>query len=176
MGHEIKNPLVSIKTFVELLEYQYDDPELRDQFFSIVKHDVQTLDSITEKLFSFASKRSYRFEYGDINAAIHRATSAIFRVNAFRRSISRTPLRMLMNFIPLCNIQITCSESIPLFKFDREQFENAITYILVYLMHNMKSLDKISVTSHSTMMNIKKLSLCRRQDEHSDRRGITPII
>ena len=32
MGHEIKNPLVSIKTFVELLEYQYDDPELRDQF------------------------------------------------------------------------------------------------------------------------------------------------
>ncbi len=34
MAHEIKNPLVSIKTFIELLEYEYDDPELREQFFS----------------------------------------------------------------------------------------------------------------------------------------------
>ena len=57
MAHEIKNPLVSIKTFVELLEYQYDDPELRDQFFHIVKYDVQSLDRITEKLFNFANKR-----------------------------------------------------------------------------------------------------------------------
>jgi PAS domain-containing protein len=70
MAHEIKNPLVSIKTFVELLEYQYEDPELRDQFFHIVKYDVQNLDRITEKLLNFANKRSYRFEYGDLNSAV----------------------------------------------------------------------------------------------------------
>jgi nitrogen fixation/metabolism regulation signal transduction histidine kinase len=148
MGHEIKNPLVSIKTFVELLEYQYDDPELRDQFFNIVKHDVQTLDSITEKLFSFASKRSYRFEYGDINAAICRATSAIISSKHFSQKYQQNIAENVEEFHPSSsNIQTTCSDSIPLFKFDREQFENAITYIIVYLMHNMKSLDKISVTS-----------------------------
>jgi K+-sensing histidine kinase KdpD len=45
------------------------------------------------------------------------------------------------------NIQITSTENLPLFKFDREQFENAITYMLVYLMHNMKSHDEIRIHS-----------------------------
>ena len=131
MGHEIKNPLVSIKTFVELLEYQYDDPELRDQFFSIVKHDVQTLDSITEKLFGFASKRSYRFEYGDINSVIYRATTAIISSKRFSQKYRQIPLKMPMNFIQACLISKSHVLIIlPLFKFDREQFENAVTYIL----------------------------------------------
>ena len=83
MAHEIKNPLVSIKTFVELLEYQYDDPDLRDQFFHIVKYDVQSLDRITEKLFNFANKRSYRFEYGDINSVDLSIHSAIISNKKF---------------------------------------------------------------------------------------------
>ena len=36
IAHEVKNPLVSFKTFVELLEYQYDDPELREQFLRVL--------------------------------------------------------------------------------------------------------------------------------------------
>jgi signal transduction histidine kinase len=148
MAHEIKNPLVSIKTFVELLEYQYDDPELRERFFSIVKRDVQMLDNITEKLFNFASKPSYRFEYGDINASIYRATSTII-------AAKRSPQRHQGDqeephdvFYPTgSNIQISCADNMPLFRFDREQFENALTYLLMYLMHSMKSDDKISITS-----------------------------
>jgi nitrogen-specific signal transduction histidine kinase len=148
MAHEIKNPLVSIKTFVELLEYQYDDPELRDQFFSIVKHDVQTIDNITEKLFSFASKRSYRFEYGDINSSVYRLTSAIISNKKFQKHHKNDPEND-DRFQPIVsNIHVICADNLPLFQFDREQFENAITYILNYLMHNMKSSDKISITSH----------------------------
>jgi nitrogen fixation/metabolism regulation signal transduction histidine kinase len=147
MAHEIKNPLVSIKTFVELLEYQYDDPELRDQFFSIVKHDVQTIDNITEKLFNFASKRSYRFEYGDINSSVYRSTSAIMSNKKFQK-YHKNDLENGDEFHPtVSNIHVTCADNLPLFRFDREQFENAITYILNYLMHNMKSNDKISITS-----------------------------
>jgi nitrogen-specific signal transduction histidine kinase len=147
MAHEIKNPLVSIKTFVELLEYQYDDPELRDQFFHIVKHDVQTIDNITEKLFNFASKRSYRFEYGDINSSIYRSTSAIISNKKFQKSHKDTPQSNDEFHPTVSNIQITCADNLPLFRFDREQFENAIAYIMNYLMHNMKSNDRVSLTS-----------------------------
>ena len=101
MAHEIKNPLVSIKTFVELLEYQYDDPELRDQFFHIVKYDVQSLDRITEKLFNFANKRSYRFEYGDINSAIYRSTSAIISNKKFIQRYQKMIITVRMNFTQL---------------------------------------------------------------------------
>ena len=148
MAHEIKNPLVSIKTFVELLEYQYDDPELREQFFNIVKYDVQNLDTVTEKLFSFASKRSYRFEYGDVNSSVYRSTSAIISNKRFSQSYQKGHEGESDGFRPnVSNIQITSTENLPLFKFDREQFENAITYILVYLIHNMKSHDEIKIYS-----------------------------
>jgi nitrogen-specific signal transduction histidine kinase len=148
MAHEIKNPLVSIKTFVELLEYQYDDPELREQFFNIVKYDVQNLDSVTEKLFNFASKQSYRFEYGDINSSIYRSTSAIISNKKFSQRYPKNNDENSDEFHPnVSNIQIMSEDGLPLFRFDREQFENAITYILVYLMHNMKSRDKILITS-----------------------------
>ncbi|MGH8068584.1 MAG: histidine kinase dimerization/phospho-acceptor domain-containing protein [Candidatus Entotheonellia bacterium] len=148
MAHEIKNPLVSIKTFVELLEYQYDDPELREQFFNIVKNDVQSLDSVTEKLFNFASKQSYRFEYGDINSSIYRSTSAIISNKKFSQRYQKNTEENSDEFHPtVSNIQIMNVDGLPLFRFDREQFENAITYILVYLMHNMKSQDKILINS-----------------------------
>ncbi len=148
MAHEIKNPLVSIKTFVELLEYQYDDPELRDQFFHIVKYDVQSLDRITEKLLNFANKRSYRFEYGDINSAIYRSTSAIISNKKFIQRYQKNDHNSSDEFYPtVLNIQITNNENLPLFRFDREQLENAITYIIMYLMHNMKVNDKILIDS-----------------------------
>jgi nitrogen-specific signal transduction histidine kinase len=148
MAHEIKNPLVSIKTFVELLEYQYDNPELRDQFFHIVKYDVQSLDRITEKLFNFANKRSYRFEYGDINSAIYRSTSGIISNRKFVQRYQNNDHDGSDEFYPtILNVQITNNENLPLFRFDREQLENAITYILMYLIHNMKSQDKILIDS-----------------------------
>jgi nitrogen-specific signal transduction histidine kinase len=148
MAHEIKNPLVSIKTFVELLEYQYDDPELRDQFFNIVKYDIQNLDSATEKLFNFTSKQSYRFEYGDLNSSIYRSASAIISNKKFSQRYQKNNDENSDEFHPSgSNIQIMTEEGLPLFRFDREQFENAITYILVYLMHNMKSHDKILINS-----------------------------
>ena len=148
MAHEIKNPLVSIKTFVELLEYQYDDPELRDQFFHIVKYDVQSLDRITEKLFNFANKRSYRFEYGDINSSIYRSTSGIISNRKFVQRYQKNDHDSSDEFYPtILNVQITNNENLPLFRFDREQLENAITYILMYLMHNMKAHDKILIDS-----------------------------
>jgi signal transduction histidine kinase len=147
MAHEIKNPLVSIKTFIELLEYQYDDPELREQFFHIVKYDVQNLDRIAGKLINFASKQSYRFEYGDIKSSIYRSTSALISNKQFVQR-DQNSHENSDEFRPtVSSIQITSAENLPLFRFDREQFENAITYILMYLISNMKSHDKISIDS-----------------------------
>src|SRR5690606_19638558 len=40
MAHEIKNPLVSIKTFTQLLLSRYDDPDFRATFSEIVPHEV----------------------------------------------------------------------------------------------------------------------------------------
>ena len=40
LSHEIRNPLVSIRTFAELLPDHYDDETFRERFVELVGHDV----------------------------------------------------------------------------------------------------------------------------------------
>jgi two-component system nitrogen regulation sensor histidine kinase GlnL len=54
MAHEIKNPLVSIKTFTQLLPTRYNDPDFRTTFADIVPHEVDRIDSIVTRLLHFA--------------------------------------------------------------------------------------------------------------------------
>jgi PAS domain S-box-containing protein len=54
MAHEIKNPLVTIKTFTELLPIQYGDTEFRQTFFDLVGQEVTRIDAIVNRLLNFA--------------------------------------------------------------------------------------------------------------------------
>ncbi|NQU38620.1 MAG: GAF domain-containing protein [Lentisphaerae bacterium] len=54
MAHEIKNPLVPIKTFTQLLPDQYADPEFRRTFSELVLGEVARIDSLVTRLLHFA--------------------------------------------------------------------------------------------------------------------------
>jgi signal transduction histidine kinase len=54
MAHEIKNPLVPIKTFTQLLPQQYEDAEFRQTFSDLVLREVGRIDSIVTRLLHFA--------------------------------------------------------------------------------------------------------------------------
>jgi polar amino acid transport system substrate-binding protein len=54
MAHEIKNPLVTIKTFTQLLPYQHGDAEFRNTFFDLVGQEVKRIDTIVNRLLNFA--------------------------------------------------------------------------------------------------------------------------
>jgi len=54
MAHEIKNPLVSIKTFSQLLPERYDDPDFRETFSSLLTDEVKRIDEIVNQLLHFA--------------------------------------------------------------------------------------------------------------------------
>jgi nitrogen-specific signal transduction histidine kinase len=51
--HRIKNPLVSIKTFNQLLQDRFNDGEFRDQFYRIVTEDIEKIDSVLNGLLSY---------------------------------------------------------------------------------------------------------------------------
>ncbi len=61
MAHEIKNPLVSIKTFSQLLLDRYGDPDFRATFKEIVPHEVDRIDTIVSRLLDFARPRPVEF-------------------------------------------------------------------------------------------------------------------
>jgi signal transduction histidine kinase len=59
LAHEIRNPLVSIKTFVQLLPHHYQDQAFRDKFFRLVGEEVARIDRLTEQLLDLASPRAF---------------------------------------------------------------------------------------------------------------------
>jgi len=54
MSHEVRNPLVAISTFAQLLPERYTDPEFRQQFFDIVIGEVGRLNAIITQINTFA--------------------------------------------------------------------------------------------------------------------------
>ena len=54
MAHEIKNPLVSIKTFAQLLPERYHDSDFRETFSNLIGHEIDRIDSLVNQLLRFA--------------------------------------------------------------------------------------------------------------------------
>ena len=50
LSHELKNPLVAIKTFAQILPEKYEDDEFRTHFSRTVQSEVDKLDRIVEKI------------------------------------------------------------------------------------------------------------------------------
>jgi signal transduction histidine kinase len=59
VAHEIRNPLVSIKSFVQLLPVHYNDERFRAKFFGLISDEVSRIDRLTEQLLDLASPRTY---------------------------------------------------------------------------------------------------------------------
>ncbi len=51
--HRIKNPLVSIKTFTQLLRDKFNDAEFRDYFYRIVTEDIEKIDGVLNGLLNY---------------------------------------------------------------------------------------------------------------------------
>lgn len=51
--HRIKNPLVSIKTFTQLLGDKFNDVEFREHFYRIVTEDIEKIDAVLNGLLSY---------------------------------------------------------------------------------------------------------------------------
>jgi len=54
MAHEIKNPLVTLKTFAQLLPERYEDEEFRKTFSNLAEKEIGRIDALVNQLLSFA--------------------------------------------------------------------------------------------------------------------------
>jgi nitrogen-specific signal transduction histidine kinase len=51
--HRIKNPLVSIKTFTQLLREKFNDTEFRNHFYKVMTEDIEKIDSVLNSLLDY---------------------------------------------------------------------------------------------------------------------------
>jgi len=53
MAHEIKNPLVALRTFTQLLPLKWNDEEFRKKFVSVIPPEIDKINKIAENLLKF---------------------------------------------------------------------------------------------------------------------------
>jgi len=70
LAHEIRNPLVAIKTLTQLLPERLDDEEFRDQFLKIAAGEVDRISSLVTELLEFARPSDPKLELEDVNAIL----------------------------------------------------------------------------------------------------------
>jgi PAS domain S-box-containing protein len=73
MSHEIRNPLVAIKTFAQLLPERYEDADFREEFNEIVVREIDRLDSIITQINNFAHPAELEFKPIDVRAPVVKA-------------------------------------------------------------------------------------------------------
>jgi len=62
IAHEIRTPLTSIKTFVELLPAKYDNPHFREKMSQFVPQEIERLNNIVNDLLTYANPRKIERE------------------------------------------------------------------------------------------------------------------
>jgi DNA-binding NtrC family response regulator len=62
LAHEMKNPMVTIKTFSQLLAEKFDDAAFRTQFKDMVGSDIERMDDLLEVVLDFSRFNDPRLE------------------------------------------------------------------------------------------------------------------
>jgi len=73
MSHEIRNPLVAIKTFAQLLPERFEDADFRKDFNEIVVKEIDRLDGIISQINSFAHPPELDFKRLDVRGPVRKA-------------------------------------------------------------------------------------------------------
>jgi len=70
LAHEIRNPLVSIKTYFQLLPERYDDRDFRDRFQKVASKEVDRISRLVEELLEFARPSNPKFRSINVHALL----------------------------------------------------------------------------------------------------------
>jgi signal transduction histidine kinase len=66
MAHELRNPMVSINTFIDLFPEKKTEAEFNDAFYSTVRNDISRLEDLLAKLIGLSRETEYSFEKHDL--------------------------------------------------------------------------------------------------------------
>ncbi len=138
--HEIKNPLVAIKTFAELLPERFSDNEFRSDFSKIVIQEIERIDELIARLRGMATP-----EY-------HRAPVEV------RPSIQET-LALLRGHMEQARVtlNVTYGDNLPAVEADKGQLKQLFLNLFMNALEAMKSGGRLAIRVDSRIVDDKRL-------------------
>jgi two-component system, NtrC family, sensor kinase len=133
LAHEIRNPMVAIKTLTQLLPERLDDEEFRSQFLKIASGEVDRISSLVNELLDFARPSDPKWALEDINAIL----------DGMILLISTATKKKLITIIK------NYASNLPPVQIDREQIKQVILNILLNAIDATSENGKITVKTRS---------------------------
>ena len=135
IADEIKNPLVSINAFMELIGERFDDPSFRHQFSSVVGRDVRRLVQIFDKLAALVNEGDYKRDTVDLRAMMEECLEEM-GAHALPAGNGEAHLLTFADESTQKHVTATLSHEGPPFLVtgDRSMLKKAIAYLVWYLL------------------------------------------
>jgi signal transduction histidine kinase len=129
LAHEIRNPLVAIKTLTQLLPERLDDEEFRDQFLKIASGEVDRISSLVNELLDFARPSDPKLKFEDINTILD---GMILLVST---ETKKKQINILKNY----------ASDLPPVEIDREQIKQVFLNVLLNAIQATPEMGRITV-------------------------------
>jgi len=133
LAHEIRNPLVAIKTLTHLLPERLDDEEFRNKFLQIASGEVDRISSLVTELLNFARPSDPKLEQENINTILD---GMILLVST---ETKKKQVAMIKNY----------ASDLPAVQIDREQIKQVFLNLLINAIEATSGLGKITVRTRS---------------------------
>jgi two-component system NtrC family sensor kinase len=133
LAHEIRNPMVAIKTLTQLLPERLDDEEFRSQFLKIASGEVDRISSLVNELLDFARPSDPKWALEDINGIL----------DGMILLISTATKKKLITIIK------NYASNLPPAQIDREQIKQVILNMLLNAIDATPENGKITVKTRS---------------------------
>jgi len=135
LAHEIRNPLVAIKTLTQLLPDRLDDEEFRDQFLKIASGEVDRISSLVNELLDFARPSDPKLKFEDINTILD---GMILLVST---ETKKKQINILKNY----------ASDLPPAQIDREQIKQVFLNVLLNAIQATPENGRIMVKTRAFM-------------------------
>jgi DNA-binding NtrC family response regulator len=86
LAHELKNPMVTIKTFAQLLTDRYQDENFRTRFQDVVGGDIERMDDLLELMIEFADFAQPRWSQVPLQEKLRSALNEVTNECARRQT------------------------------------------------------------------------------------------
>ena len=115
LAHEIRNPLVAIKTFTQLLPERFDDEEFRNHFTNVAAGEIDRISTLVTELLEFSRPSGPFFQQENLNAILDKMITLI-KTEAKQKEVA---------------IETTLADDLPTVTVDKEQIKQVFINILL---------------------------------------------
>jgi len=130
IAHEIKNPLVAIKTFAELLPERYDDTDFREGFLRIAVKEIDRIDELVARLRGLGEPESRPLQPLDVTEPLS-DTLSLLQGQSAQRNIE---------------IRRDFAAKLPLIRGDLSQLKQLFLNVMLNAIEAMESGGLVTVT------------------------------